>query len=232
MPKVTIYAPNGKVSVREIPVGALLLHALGGGVETPCGGHGRCGKCRVTVQGRVSPAGPQETALLGPKALQEGFRLACLATVEGDCTVVLDASRAVQAISGDGAMPAFTPAPIFEKYGAAVDIGTTTLAARLYDRSGTLLAQAAAPNPQRVYGADVISRIEKSLAGGREALARCIRDGVDALLRQKETHAGIEAAAVDTVVLTGNTTMLYLLTGRDVDCLSHAPFLADELFGR
>ena len=43
MPKVTIYAPNGKVSVREIPVGALLLHALGGGVETPCGGHGRCG---------------------------------------------------------------------------------------------------------------------------------------------------------------------------------------------
>lgn len=35
MPKVTIYAPNGKVSVREIPAGALLLHALGGGVETP-----------------------------------------------------------------------------------------------------------------------------------------------------------------------------------------------------
>ena len=34
MPKVTIYAPNGKVSVREIPAGALLLHALGGGVET------------------------------------------------------------------------------------------------------------------------------------------------------------------------------------------------------
>lgn len=232
MPKVTIYAPNGKVSVREIPAGALLLHALGGGVEAPCGGHGRCGKCRVTVQGRVSPAGPQETVLLGPRALQEGFRLACLATVEGDCTVVLDANRAVQAISGDGAMPAFTPAPIFEKYGAAMDIGTTTLAARLYDRSGTLLAQAAAPNPQRVYGADVISRIEKSLAGSQEALARCIRDGVNALLRQMETQAGIEAAAVDTVVLTGNTTMLYLLTGRDVDCLSHAPFLADELFGR
>ena len=36
MPKVTIYAPNGKVSVREIPVGALLLHALGGGVAPSC----------------------------------------------------------------------------------------------------------------------------------------------------------------------------------------------------
>ena len=232
MPKVTIYAPNGKTSVREVPAGTLLLHALDGGVETPCGGHGRCGKCRVTVQGRVSPAGPQERALLGAEALSSGIRLACLAAVEGDCTVMLDASRAVQAISGDGAMPAFIPDPIFKKYGAAVDIGTTTLAARLYDRSGTLLAQAAAPNPQRVYGADVISRIEKSLAGDRESLARCIRDGVDALLRQMETQAGIDAAAVDTVVLTGNTTMLYLLTGRDVDCLSHAPFIADELFGR
>ena len=73
------------------------------------------------ISGRVSGDGAA-----GSSALQEGFRLACLATVEGDCTVVLDASRAVQAISGDGAMPAFTPAPIFEKYGAAVDIGTTT----------------------------------------------------------------------------------------------------------
>ena len=26
--------------------------------------------------------------------------------------------------------------------------------------------------------------------------------------------------------------VLYLLTARDVDCLSHAPFLVDELFGR
>ena len=232
MPKVTIYVSSGKVSVREVPAGTLLLHTLDGGVETPCGGHGRCGKCRVTVQGRVSPAGPQEAALLDPEALNSGIRLACLAAVEGDCAVVLSASRAVQAISGDGAMPAFMPMPIFEKYGAAVDIGTTTLAARLYDRSGSLLAQAAAPNPQRVYGADVISRIEKSLAGEREALARCIRDGVDALLRQMESQAGVDAEAVDAVVLTGNTTMLYLLTGRDVDCLSHAPFIADELFGR
>ncbi len=232
MPQVKIYAPGGQVSTREVPAGTLLLHALDGGVETPCGGHGRCGKCRVTAQGAVSKPAPQEEALLGAEALKSGVRLACLATVEGDCTVTLDADRAVRAISGDGIMPAFTPVPIFENYGAAVDIGTTTLAARLYGRTGALLAQAAAPNPQRVYGADVISRIEKSLAGDREPLAQCIRDGIDALLRQMENQSGVAPEAVDTVVLTGNTTMLYLLTARDVDCLSHAPFIADELFGR
>ena len=232
MPQITIHDAAGAVSVRKVPRGTLLLHALGGGVEAPCGGHGRCGKCRVTVQGALSSPDPRETSLLGAAALMRGVRLACLTTVEGDCTVTLGADRAVQVIRSDGTMPAFAPEPIFEKYGAAVDIGTTTLAARLYDRTGALLAQAAAPNPQRIYGADVITRTEKSLAGERESLARCIRDGIDSLLRQMSAQAGIPPEAVDTVVLTGNTAMLYLLTARDVDCLSHAPFLADELFGR
>ena len=232
MPQITIHDAAGAVSVRKVPQGTLLLHALGGGVEAPCGGHGRCGKCRVTVQGALSSPDPRETSLLGAAALRRGVRLACLTTVEGDCTVTLGADRAVRVIRSDGTMPAFAPEPIFEKYGAAVDIGTTTLAARLYDRTGALLAQAAAPNPQRIYGADVITRTEKSLAGERESLARCIRDGIDSLLRQMSAQAEIPSEAVDTVVLTGNTAMLYLLTARDVDCLSHAPFLADELFGR
>ena len=141
-------------------------------------------------------------------------------------------SKAVQAISSEGAMPEFALDPIFEKFGAVVDIGTTTLAARLYAHDGTLLACAAVPNPQRIYGADVISRIEKSLGGEREALAQCICGGLDELLRQMEQEVEVAPENVDTVVLTGNTTMLYLLTHRDVDCLSHAPFVADELFGR
>jgi uncharacterized 2Fe-2S/4Fe-4S cluster protein (DUF4445 family) len=44
--------------------------------------------------------------------------------------------------------------------------------------------------------------------------------------------SGMIPDRIDTVVLTGNTTMLYLLTARDPTCLSRAPFEADELFGR
>ena len=140
--------------------------------------------------------------------------MACLAAAEGDCTVLLSPDQAVQAIQGDGAMPPFVPNPIFARCGAAVDIGTTTLAARLYAPDGTLLAQAAAPNPQRPFGADVISRIERSMAGEREALARCIREGINDLLREMSQRSGVSCESVDAVVLTGNTTMLYLLTGR------------------
>lgn len=233
MIQITTITPDGHRTVHMAPAGTKLVQVIDPAhLDTPCGGSGRCGKCRVRVQGQVSPPGGQELLLLGEEELRAGVRLACLAAAEGDCTVLLSPDQTVQAIQGDGAMPSFVPNPIFARCGAAVDIGTTTLAARLYAPDGTLLAQAAAPNPQRPFGADVISRIERSMAGEREALARCIREGINDLLREMSRKGGVSCESIDAVVLTGNTTMLYLLTGRAVDCLSRAPFLADELFGR
>ena len=233
MIQITIIAPDGQRTVRPAPMGTKLVQIIDSAhLDTPCGGSGRCGKCRVRVQGQVSPPGEQERLLLGKRDLDGGVRLACLAAAVGSCTVFLPENKGVQAIRGDGRMPAFAPDPIFTHCGAAVDIGTTTLAARLYAPDGRLLARAAAPNPQRAYGADVISRIERSMAGERDALARCIREGIDTLLGQMSRETGIAGGRIDAVVLTGNTTMLYLLTGRPVDGLARAPFRADELFGR
>lgn len=122
-----------------------------------------------------------------------------------------------------------TPAPaLFRQYGVALDVGTTTLAARLYGTEG-LLAQACAPNPQRRYGADVISRIGKALEG-EGALTVCVRAAIAALLREMAATASILPEQVDAMVITGNTAMLYLLTGRSPGCLSHAPFDTDTHF--
>lgn len=233
MIRITVITADGRQTVRTAPAGTRLVHIIDPShLDTPCGGGGRCGKCRVRVQGLVSPPREQERLLLGEKELRDGVRLACLTSAEGDCTVRLSHNKSVQSIQGDGVMPNFVLNPIFTRGGAAVDIGTTTLAARLYAPDGTLLTQAAAANPQRAYGADVISRIERSMVGDREALAQCIREGINDLLREMSRRGGVPCESIDTVVLTGNTTMLYLLTGRRVDCLSRAPFLADELFGR
>ena len=229
---IRIHEPDG--GVREVTAvsGTSLASLIEPGyTDMPCGGTGRCGKCRVVVRGELSEPGDEENRLLG-KELLKGVRLACRARVTRDAEIFLYGNRAVQEIQSEGRMPVFEPDPIFHRYGAAVDVGTTTLAARLYDTSGTLLSHASAENPQRVCGADVISRIGKSLSGERQALADCVRECVDALISGMAGEAGIASAEIDTVVLTGNTTMLYLLTARDPDCLAHAPFLADELFGR
>lgn len=54
--------------------------------------------------------------------------------------------------------------------GAAVDLGTTTVALRLFDRAdGKLLAQAQDWNAQAPYGADVISRIQHTMEAVRRA---------------------------------------------------------------
>ncbi len=232
MCKVKLHFPNGDIRELTAVPGTRMADLIDPGqVDMPCGGAGRCGKCRIAVTGALSPPDDTEKRLLGGD-LTRGIRLACRTSVLGDVELFLREARGAGEIQGDGIMPIFDPDPIFTRYGAAVDIGTTTLAARLYGRNGSLLAWASAPNPQRHYGADVISRIEKSIGGERENLARCIREGVDALLLSMANNAGIAADSIDTVVLTGNTTMLYLLTAKDPYCLSRAPFLADELFGR
>ena len=225
-----------KVSVNgthlEAQMGALLSsvilphHAL----EMPCAGYGRCGKCRVVAHGALSALSDAEREHLSPQDISRGVRLACCARVEGDCTVTLEGAAASQ-IRLAGEMPDFVHDPIFSVCGAAVDIGTTTLASCLYGPDGTLLAQASAPNPQAGWGADVISRIEAALHGSGDALAASVRAGVRALVLEMAASAHISAEAVDALVITGNTAMLYLLTQTDPDCLSHAPFAASRLFG-
>ena len=131
------------------------------------------------------------------------------------------------------AAPSAEAAPgarLYRHLGAAVDIGTTTIAAVLY-REGRAVGTMGAWNPQSVFGADVISRMEASLEGKADKLAAIVREAVSCLLTELAEHAGESAEAIETVIITGNTSMLYFLTQKDPRCLSRAPFEADELFG-
>jgi len=48
-------------------------------IEAACGGHGKCGKCKVKVlSGECNPLHQDELALLTPDEIAEGFRLSCL----------------------------------------------------------------------------------------------------------------------------------------------------------
>ena len=199
-------------------------------LDMPCGGKGRCGKCRVRAAGALSALTEAEKANLSPEEIAEGIRLACCCTAEGDCTVETAGDRKAYVLGAEEQKMG-TGTPLYRKYGAAVDIGTTTLAAILYGPDGKVLAQDGKMNPQSRWGADVISRIEASLKGERTEIARCVRGGINELLGSMSREAGIASEDIDAVVITGNTAMLYLLTGSNPDCLSHAPFEADRLFG-
>ncbi len=209
-----------KVAFEEAALLDVLLQRAGFSLPHPCGGHGNCGKCAVRVSGAVSE----------PNALEEhmGKRLSCQTVVLGDATVVLPDDDLSMAIETETTTQSISLLPMPGKYGAAVDIGTTTVAVKLFDlTTGTCVGTAAALNPQTAEAADVMGRIEAAMNGKLSVLQTQVTDCITALLQE----AGKACGMPDSLVITGNTTMLYLLTGEDPESLSHAPFLAETLFG-
>ena len=191
---------------------SVLLQRAGAYMPHPCGGRGSCGKCAVTVTGAVSEPNDNER--------RAGVRLSCQITVLGDAVVTLpDSPRDEQIETETGGLTGAL-APMPGQYGAAVDIGTTTLAVKLFDlKTGACIGTAAGLNPQTAVAADVMGRIGAAMDGRLPQLRNQVCGAIRSL-----------AGSADVMVVTGNTTMLYLLTGRDPKSLSFAPFEADCLF--
>lgn len=111
--------------------------------------------------------------------------------------------------------------------GAAVDIGTTSVVAFLYDMSdGTLLGQASALNGQIAYGADVVSRIDHaSQSAGNLALEQgAICRTVGGLLTELSQRCAIQKRDIYEIVYCGNSTMQHLFAGLDPTPLGRSPF--------
>lgn len=200
------------------PLSELLENAGYHGLQ-PCGGRGVCGKCAVTLSGHVSPPNDAEQ--------RAGVRLACQAKVLGDAHVVLSQQQKMEQIQTSISCVNRID-PMDGNFGAVVDIGTTTMVLQVYNLSdGNCIGQAAMQNPQASVAADVMGRIGAAMNGQLQKLSDQVQHAIVSLLNEA---CGALAEKVDLLVVTGNTTMLYLLTGKNPSCLSHAPFLADTLF--
>ncbi len=198
--------------------------------EKPCGGHGKCGRCKVKAKGMLSEITFQEKNLLSSEEIQASIRLSCLTKALGDCEITTASQADTTQILTDGELPETEIEPMFEKFGVAIDIGTTTAAAKLYDANGKMLKSASRLNPQQEWGADVVSRIEASLSGKADELSRAIRQALNSMIVELADSLRISSKDIDGVVITGNTVMLSLLVNESVEPFSHAPFDVKRLF--
>src|SRR5688500_10458064 len=90
------------------------------------------------------------------------------------------------------------PGYVEDSYGAAVDIGSTTVALYLCNlRTGKILAAESEMNPQIVYGEDVMSRIQYSIEhkAGLEKLHKAIIATLNKLLKQAVKAANVSLRA-------------------------------------
>ena len=132
-------------------------------IEAPCGGLGRCGKCKVEIAG-------------------QGEVLACKTLVADGMHIVLE-KKAKTRIAERGICHNHYQPDGKAALCAACDIGTTTVVCHLIDaQNGELLATQSVPNAQKTYGADVVSRIERAGAGELDALHKAITGQIGRML--------------------------------------------------
>ncbi|MBQ9148335.1 MAG: DUF4445 domain-containing protein [Oscillospiraceae bacterium] len=179
-----------------------ILRSAGLAPEAPCGGGGRCGKCRVLIDGAEA--------------------LACQTVIDRDIIVTLPGAGTERILS-----EGLTPEMKSDRGGylLAFDIGTTTVVGYLLEgKTGRELASHSLRNPQSAFGADVISRIQHALKGHQEALTNAIRQCTTEITLSLCDQAGISPSEITTVSLVGNPAMQQLFLGLSPENLARLPF--------
>ena len=176
------------------------------GVEFPCGGESACGGCKIRVLSGHIPITATMRQALSEAELAQGWRLACCAETRESVVVEVD-QWSLPVLTDERT----TPLEPRDGFGAAIDLGTTTLVAQMVDLStGEVLAVETALNPQARHGADVMSRIQYDLRRPGE-LTAIIRQTLGQMLARLAT-----GRALEEVLIAGNTAMHHLFCGLSV----------------
>ncbi len=120
------------------------------------------------------------------------------------------------------------PGHINQKYyGLAVDIGTTTVVAKLVDlESGQTVGIKGTYNKQAVFGDDVITRIIHSneYPEGLRELQKVVIETINELIEDLAKEQRIKQTDIRTVVCAGNTIMTHLFLGLDPTYIRLEPY--------
>lgn len=202
--------------------------------DTPCGGYGTCGKCRVTYLSTPPVPTPADKKNIPREILNEGVRLACQHVLTGNTRIHIDSGlsgKALHILSDGidldrGLNPDISGSySVRNPLGLAVDIGTTTLVVTLYDLiTGRRTGLRTASNPQESFGTDIISRATAATESGNHAktLQKMIIQKLNELIRDLSDRPDTIVHAV----LAGNTVMTHLFLGIPMDSLVTAPYKA------
>ena len=200
---------GGSTRALEARAGESLLELLrrsGFPVTAACGGNGTCGKCKVR--------------------LGDGREVLACRTPAEECRVIIEENGGGVICTESAATVCSVEAR--EGLGAAVDIGTTTVAVKLFDlRNGRELGVKSAWNAQTPYGADVITRCQTIMEheDGLKRLSGLIREQVFGMAEELS-----RGEKIDEFFIAGNTVMEHIFMGLSPVSIAAAPFKPLRLF--
>jgi len=228
-PNITVIQKNGTRSIPCTEDESILdtLRRHGMYSSAACGGTGKCGKCKVRFSEGVTAPAYADRLHFSPEDLEAGMRLACQAFPAADCTISLDLpdESAYEILTENAHTDSSALDFTEESYAIAIDIGTTTIAAALVGLTNKRpLNYYTTLNRQRMYGADVISRMLASMDGKKSLLQNSIREDILLCVVKLVEANKIDKKRLRKVILAGNTTMGHLLMGYPCNTLGVSPF--------
>jgi len=107
--------------------------------------------------------------------------------------------------------------------GVALDVGTTTVQAQLIDLdTSAVLETFSAFNEQRIFGADVMSRISAAQSGKLDDLFLAINNQTESIL--KHFIITYKLPGIEKCVVSGNTVMLHIFCRENPSSMGAAPY--------
>jgi len=195
------------------------LDNMGFRLDTRCNGKGKCEGCKVRIRdsqdlGFVKSCQillkdiPAETEIEIPEASRWANRISAVSSYE---------------TGGRSISPAFR-----EGWGVSIDIGTTTVAAILWNlQNGQASETASCINSQRRFGDDIVSRISfaTSNENGIQTLQfELINQTLIPLIQRLTEKTELVAGDIREIWISGNTVLLHTLMGKSLEGFGRYPF--------
>ena len=223
------FEPNG-TRVR-VPPGVTLFDAAswnGIAIDSTCGGHGTCKKCKVQIVDGVVPVSPLDSRAFSPGELRDGWRLACRVVTDTDLRVHVPplVTRPKAATVGVGRQVILRPAAQ-KRY---LELDEPSLADQATDLERVLAAVEDLELRADLYALRVIGRV---LRAADYKVTAVIVDDVLIDVQAGDTTGQVYGIAFDLGTTTVVATLLDLTTGTPMAVASmlskQQPFGADVI---
>lgn len=188
-------------------------------VNASCNGSGTCGQCKIVCIDPLFEVTDSERGLLTNSEIESGIRLACQHK-SNEKTVFKLLHESNFSILGSS-ITDFDLESHDDRLRIAIDIGTTTIVMLVVETDGKVINERRFLNPQRSFGADVLSRIqyavEKEYDPVADALITKLEDSLIELCQNYPNRNYM-------IGITGNPTMTHFFMRQAVRSIIQLPY--------
>ncbi len=189
------------------------LRRNGIAILADCNGQRVCKKCKVRIEPQFDCF---SKVYLTKEEYESGIRLACFVTPQSDMRVEVIGSFDAEILTIDrGVFNGSSTVQDSEKLFGACDIGTTTVTITIFNEKFEHIKTMSFLNPQKPYGADVISRIKASDEGNLTTMSDAILDKISTVIREFR---------LEKFVISANNIMLHILLNVSPSSIGVLPY--------